>query len=123
MNAREFMIGDWAEFTQTNGEKFYAQVEALNSNSAYSKNGYFQDNAVSPISLSSEILQKNFKLSPYGVYCIDTEDNFIIDDEGNFGSIIENNGIMQFILMKQIKYVHELQHALRFCNIEQEITL
>lgn len=74
---------------------------------------------LSPISLDGNILNKVFPDTRHGVYwCWDDKKTF---DEGeNWYKVrIEKDGNK---LLLYIRYVHELQHALRLCGIEKEIT-
>lgn len=122
MKANELMIGDWVEVIQ-NGNPAYAQIQMIDGygdNATYNEcicDGiYYNINEIKPIPLTTEILEKN---------------GFKFDGEfyklGDYQLVIEYRGGFLFGWVfchrKQLKYVHELQHALHQCEIEKEIEL
>ena len=111
MKANELMIGDWVLDTRTGTplrvNPFMAELEVPEWQ---------------PIPLTPEILEKNgLANDPYG--CHFEEDEYMaleisIEEEGIYWTINYNEyGILK------LKYVHELQHALRLCGINKEIEL
>ena len=105
------MIGDWVLDTRTGTplrvNPFMAELEVPEWQ---------------PIPLTPEILEKNgLANDPYG--CHFEEDEYMaleisIEEEGIYWTINYNEyGILK------LKYVHELQHALRLCGINKEIEL
>ena len=133
MKANQFMVGDWV-LTDEGTPARIAQV-----NDCY-YDGYSSDlmlengdnyRNVQPIPLSKEIFEKNgFNINHYDngelltaileksgeysvVYHFDCQYFHIDGYEGVYG----NFGKLYF------RYVHELQHALRLCGIDKEITL
>ena len=136
------MIGDWVYF-KTN--KVYAKITeiyftldvehkymvSLNS----CGNRYCVSiNEIEPIPITKEILEKNgFKKEIGAKEVVFTYD----DDDKNYRLVIhpkETNycGIYTYIHIDvgcvgieelPLEYVHQLQHALRLCGIEKEITL
>lgn len=129
MKATELMIGDWAEFHQSDGQGFYAQVEALNNDGTFSESGFYADNDVSPIPLTAEILEKNGWIWDGMYACFDYNGNkefMWYKHEGICRDFyIHKNGEKELIFLTRpgIIFVHQLQHALRMCRIEKEITL
>lgn len=130
LTAQDLMIGDWVEFIQSDGQGFYAQVEALINDGIFSESGFYADNDVSPIPLTAEILEKNFPKSHDIDYWVDG--NFPIigysipcHTDGNLPyvevSIYDPARVMEFEMY--LHYVHELQHALRLCGFEKDIEL
>lgn len=81
---------------------------------------------IEPIPLTPEILKKNgfgYKEGGFGMYGIATVPHYVRDD---VPFEIFCDGEPFAIWFKEpinIKYVHQLQHALRLCGIEKEITL
>ena len=77
---------------------------------------------IEPIPLTPEILEKNgLANDPYG--CHFEEDEYMeleisAEEEGIYWTINYN----EYAIMK-LKYVHQLQHALRLCGINKEIVL
>ena len=138
MKPEELMIGDWVNFLIdiTGGETEYdsqtteyqpMQIVSIfawsnNDGEVESREGVICDiEQLTPISLTSEILEQNgFELqrdkSELGIL-----DTYWLGSElGAFRIHRLNNGDYQFGLAK-IKYVHQLQHALRLCGIDKEI--
>lgn len=122
MNAKELMIGDWVEFTQPDGQEFYAQVEALNDDGTFAESGYFADNMVNPIPLTDEILAKNgfVKNNDHRVLYVHRNAfcGFALGlDADDYGWHLTDNKFVD------IDNVHDLQHLLRLCGVEKEIVL
>lgn len=80
------------------------------------------ENLLEPIPLTTEILEKNgLANDPYG--CHFEEDEYMaleisVEEEGIYWTINYN----EYCILK-LKYVHELQHALRLCLIRKEIVV
>lgn len=126
MKANELMIGDWVLDTRTGiplrVNPFMAELEVPEWQ---------------PIPLTVEILEKNGFVDPtfeaqkrerFVVLCKEYQINYYFNI--NWFSIYKNAGVNGsdypvFIcaFQERIKYVHELQHALRLCKIEKEIVL
>ena len=74
------------------------------------------------IPLTPEIMEKNgMSMNPYGEYFAEDKNYFLElsrEDEGFFWTINFN----EYTIIP-LNYVHELQHALRLCGIDKEITL
>lgn len=123
MKTKELMIGDWVCY-KTNATKEARKIIYPN------ELNYFR--VMEPVPLTPEILEKNwFELKPDGwLWCKekgieDTNYIFIQFRKGcDEVRLVElnfvNNVLSRF---KRIKYVHELQHALRLCGIKKEIIL
>ena len=126
------MIGDWVlTLESTHKEKVYAQIWAIEEGQTSilvkkdNCNWFVDIEWIEPIPLTPEILEKNGfrKLETYGtekwlcdnlrlnVYSSDGTWRFCADTNRNENSVI------------YIRFVHELQHALRLCQIEKEIEL
>ena len=134
MKASELMIEDWVYGLYPNGSR-YARPFRISAIDIYPLNksprivtygGYgFQEEHLEPIPLTSEILEKNGfrKLVTYGtekwvcnevrlnVYDSGETWRFCADTNRNENSVI------------YIRFIHELQHALRLCGIKKEITI
>ena len=102
MKANELMVGDWLK--HANG-KYYrvTRIDVLGDyNSIHYACGFPHlweyNNKFEPIPLTPEILEKN-----------------------GFKRVIPSERTK--VYLTHIKYVHELQHALRLCGIEKEIIL
>lgn len=131
MKADELMIGDWMQ--HANGNYFrVTRIDKWGDGSTHFACGHPHlweyNNKFSPIPLTGEILEKNgFVKQDY--------DGWVISEK--FGRRFISyrtdyfDGLLKILyaeepfcdLCLKIKYVHELQHALRLCNIEKEIKL
>lgn len=128
MKAEEIMVGDLLKYTTPS----YIQVASITKK----KIGYhIKPNEprihyvrlceVNPISLTPEILEKNgFVLDDewyiYTGQGINIEVAFRDDNKFVYDlSILTGSGSMDI----HAKYVHELQHAIRMCNINKTIKL
>ena len=147
MRANELMIGDWVHMKAHRG--FEAQdikVETIpdaSSDTHYGHIGAFptsedmdfrdiEDTFLEPIQLTIEILEKNgFSKFIAGQYlCANKEEDwFVLVMPGLHTA---PNSKHRFLASCKhiytdakiaINYVHELQHALRLCGINKEITL
>jgi len=148
MKANELMVGDWVCYNAPN--KYYTKVEEIrckDKGEIYYIRGYrdsedpsserlvfgdFNMDILHPIPLTPEILEKNgfvkaSMVSDTPSYDKDEEGNmhFSLNEkfwgwwQPNNTFLIPANGLGWI----ELKYVHELQHALRLGNIEKEIVL
>lgn len=80
----------------------------------------FAENEIQPIPLTSEILEKNgFEYRPSWGEWVHYNPFPLID----FTLLTDEEGFQLDLPNTKIEYVHELQHALRLCNIDKEIVL
>lgn len=129
MKPEELMIGDYFTLIDFNGPTritaIYDDVVQLQENyksefdEEWYSEAYIKD--LKPIPLTSEIFEKNgFRLQSDRSE-LGTLDTYWLGNElGAFRIHRLNNGDYQFGLAK-IKFVHQLQHALRLCGIDKEI--
>lgn len=129
MRAKDLMVGDWVKY----GNRF-AIVKGIDTNLCHimvSCNGNDEliwetyDN-IEPIPITHEILEKNeFYVQANIGYIIDDYDGVqIIYDSWNHNlRIIKNYKVCLDIETFDDIAVHELQHALKLCEIEREIKL
>ena len=125
MNVNELMIGDWVRFPNS--------IDKVQEISYVCGKGYCASFAASttlfpisidkikPIPLTPEILEKNG-------FVYDSKDKLFEDIYPRISMLyaqyrlVENGGI-NYGEISEIKYVHQLQHALGLCGIEKEIIL
>lgn len=118
MKANELMIGDWVYLNYWDG-KYPQQIHGINYNS-WRGEGYadwvdtdIDDEAsiknVEPIPLTAEILEKN------GFKDEDADLLYTFYDGWNF----EIHNKTMLVSCGSIWYVHELQHALRLCGLNE----
>lgn len=126
MKATELMIGDWVEVI-LNSEKHFAQVQMIDgygdnatSNECVCDAIYYSIDELKPIQLTAEILEKNgfnqvintckiktYHRKPINVIMFSTPEITILPEES---FIIKN---------LKIQYVHEFQHILRLCGMNE----
>jgi len=110
MNPKELMIGDWVSHKGipcTVVEVAYTHLYVESDNKIF----LAQIEKFTPIPLTDKILEKNGLFEPEilnGYWMITNKD-------GSFE--IEDHCAMK------LRYVHELQHALRLCGIDKDIIL
>jgi len=133
----DLMIGDWVNFLINieGGDTEYDPVVneyqpmRIESICAFgevdSELGVINDIAqLQPIPLTAEILEKNgfvkdktqYDEDFYEFWSEDSDRCIFLYVYKEYFLLFDNSNI-------EIKYVHELQHALRLCNIEKEIEL
>ena len=121
MKLEELQIGDWVMFKNK-----YTRIKRT-SKSLIDTTDFYEilPSQIEPIPITPEILEKNGfvteTINGYSSYELDTR----------WGSILFYPGTEYYINIQTvgyqykglIKYVHELQHALRLCKIDKEIVL
>ena len=130
MEANELMIGDWVlTLESTHKEKVYAQIWAIEEGQTSilvkkdNRNWFVDIEWIEPISLTSDILKKNgFEYYHKNFASTDYDSPFKLEmvewpDENGNGGLWLINGLFK------IRFVHELQHALRMCGIDKTIEL
>jgi len=141
MQANELMIGDWVQVPGNDNPMFLKVfgICPFLSGEYYAYTNPIIDRQplwlkiLEPIPLTPEILEKNFG-RPYGLGWYDVYELKRIEGEGIYYirdayrypskerfSIIKADD--KEITFCSLKYVHELQHALRLAGIEKEIIL
>lgn len=130
MKANELMIGDWvySTFSKLPCKVTYLKLHESGYGSVKTTNviGVKDIASLSPIPLTSEILEKNgfkYKEGETGMYGVTTAPHYICDDVP-FEVFCDGEPFaIWFEEPVDIKYVYQLQHALRLCEIEKEIIL
>lgn len=127
MKANELMIRDWV--MTPNG---IARVIMIGEHSPCYTNKTGEGEAaifprdLQPIPLTPEILEKNgFEKSEYGWYCNRKIDDWEIKIYiGRIETFVKiDKGVYPHINNTDCRFLHQLQHALRSCGIEKEITI
>lgn len=139
MNINDLMIGDWVLKLEQGGHYKKAKITAIYKDtiSCVKSNNIeyiLSINAIEPIPLTPEILEKNGIVYDYDQEeCVADytyikvkgylyQEEYVLIDYYN-GHIKLINDISNTVVEMNINYVHELQHALRLCKIEKEIKL
>lgn len=149
MNANELMLWDWVYVPHRGKASHYGKVTALLSSGAVETeiNGSLAlSSSVEPIPLAPEILEKNgfvkndendlsitcHLLIPtgYEAHSYTIQITFYKEPICGVGVLFKvwgwippYNGGINDIHLCSVKYVHEVQHALRLCGIEKKIIL
>lgn len=123
MGAKDLMVGDKLKtvFSQK-----IVEVKEIKQNCIYTEDNGYEYNEIEPIPLTPEILEKiGFETQPNIGYIIDDWNGTqIIYDRWNHNlRIIKNYKVCLDIETFDDIAVHELQHALKLCEIEREIKL
>lgn len=128
MKTTELMIGDWVYFNCFDGSKIIVKITAINNNNGlvYGVSEYGSHwcniDKVEPITLTLEILEKNgFELRDGFLY------HRIDDKPHHYDFKLRNGGVFSSegytlecgIYHLTIRYVHELQNALRLCGLDE----
>lgn len=111
MKSNELMPGDWVYYG-----KMVVPILQLSINREYP--------SIKPIPITPEILEKNgFEKQGFPGWQIYTDKYMIIwrNDYPNVLDIRSFSSECGSFHRQHIDYVHELQHALRLCNIVKEI--
>ena len=119
MKTNELMIGDWVNVSKLNkpirvGAVYHTMI--IPNSDDDDVHASIGDEYLEPIPLTPEILEKNLATEHHISWCIgwDRKDDIHVeikceDLHAAFYGVID--------------FVHELQHALRLCEIEKEIEL
>lgn len=134
MKISNLMIGDWVAYFGDIESKYPVKIEGMDIATGALITSDREDvgfDGISPIPLTSEILEKNgFKKFVAGSYIIPSkgEENFTcitpmekMPNANGKWLVAIKNGYTDVKI--PITYIHELQHALRICGIEKEIEL
>lgn len=127
MKTTDLMIGDYVVNTEF-GKNKIDKIETLEPRRVWLKRGktYVQIKFIEPVPLTTEILEKN------GFVKDENDDNMyywnwsVIDDCMSYDketSKVRIFSVSGLTFVKILQYVHELQHALRLCEIKKEIVL
>ena len=146
MRANELMVDDWVCYSKPNN--YYTKVEEIrctsdgeeyyircyrDSKDTFLEQLKYEDFSVDilhPIPLTPEILEKNdFKYGDgYGYSFVKRKE--LSGDGFEEEKVYINTALNTLIIYTAassihlpIKYIHELQHALKLCGIEKEIVL
>ncbi len=133
LSCKDLMIGD---YFRTKFAQKVVKVKEIKQSCVYTENNGYEYNEIEPILLTPEILEKNgFKRDPLWHHCDKDLDNYSISVQLGYANRIEYIKIAEKgkdnvipsertkMYLTHIKYLHQLQHALRLCGIEKTIEL
>lgn len=127
LSCKDLMVGDWVTGKKWRENPF--KLTRINDNGKYyygitsdgTQVGPFLLEEIEPIPLTPEILEKNGFEFFIDTWYLQTEERKPIHIRFMDGFIAIS--INCNIIPMRLKYVHQLQHALRNCEIEKEIVL
>ena len=128
MEEKELMIGDWVNVYINDDDPMecgYVTCKIDSINEFGDISAYFDDRKeedIEPIPLTVDILKKNgLEASITGQHWKEDED-FLLEISVEDGEIWWSINFNEYSIMR-LYYVHQLQHAMRLCNIKREIIL
>lgn len=111
MKASELMLGDWVLDIRTKNplrvNPFMAEMEVPEWE---------------PIPLTPEILEKNGLVDDYYGSYFKEDEHMSLEISSSEDGIYWTINFHEYGILK-LEYVHQLQHALKLCGIDKEITL
>ena len=121
MEVKDLMIGDWVE---VDGE--YTDVTSISRteiSTGCMKEVDIRD--VKPIPITAQCLDDSGFHTNQFLSILRVDHNHYLEVDSDEGVILweEKSVIRTVKFMAKVKYVHELQHALRLCNINKGIEL
>lgn len=137
MRAEDLMIGDWVQYQYTGGVFQIVEISKTEGIKQFEDQPFFKLNGIIPIPLTAEILEKNgfndssFEANKKYKYIIHTNEYQLGYYPKTNSFNIYKRGIDPFYtkdvlccgFQNIVKYVHELQHALKLCGIDKEIVV
>ena len=129
MKAEDLMIGDWVcvevQVDDTGTEPVFETTPKRVTELTKGIYGIYVEGTseyagaeITPIPLTPEILEKN------GWFLDEIDCGYRHPDLGFWiGGMSAPFGFLVSCIYKELYYVHELQHALKFCGIEKEIII
>ncbi|MDD6017153.1 MAG: hypothetical protein PUC18_12925 [Prevotellaceae bacterium] len=123
MKANELMIDDWVYNSHNRQNEQVAEIGSGLVMLAY--NDLYEYDEIEPIPLTAEILEQNgfYRERNIGYVYEGGEYEVIVDLWNNSYRILHNRDVMMNIQCFSNVFVHELQHALRHCDVDKEITI
>ena len=127
MKANELSVGDWVYCTEFD-KQVIDRLECVEDIRVFLENAklYTPLYYIKPIPLTEEILKKNglaITEFPFCAIYFDEDTNYNLElSENKEGDIYWSISFDEYRIIR-LRYVHELQHALRLCGIKKEIEL
>ena len=126
MKENELMVGDWVFVHEPECKGHQVDLIDLANEQVGCDGEIYGFDDIRPIPLTPEILEKNgFVKQGFPGWEIYTE-NFLILWRNDFPDVLEIrnfNAAYGSFHRSHISYVHDLQHALKLCGIDKEISL
>jgi hypothetical protein len=136
LNISDLSVGDWVMVEWPDGERWRGRLTRLSETGAVevrcTNDKYVRcsSNFITSIPITAEILEKNgFVKSDDFLHKIDLPDNILLGVRRQTDGYIfelkrEKRRIGELlVIIRGIKYIHDLQHALRLAGVDKEINL
>ena len=142
MNATDLMLGDYVQIEDEEGKLFIdcicdlgyvPQWNELGIKTIKVGNEWLRESEVGPIPLTKEIIERNFTLNEEYQKQFGDDHHFYYNIIPKYSRSIwnlvwikrnnENYLLIEDDPLIHMKYVHELQHALKLCGINKDIVL
>lgn len=123
MKATEIMIGDWVYNTHNRQPEQVCEIREHMVMLDY--NDLYDYDEIEPIPLTKErLLANGFDCERNIGYVYDDGEYEVVVDLWNHGyRILHDRDLVMNIHCFSDVFVHELQHALRLCDVDKEITI
>lgn len=123
LNCKSLMIGDWVY--NTNNRKPEQVCEIREHMVMLDYNDLYDYDEIEPIPLTEERLLANGFYHERNIgYVYDDGEYEVVVDLWNHGyRILHDRDVVMNIHCFSDVFVHELQHALRLCDVDKEITI
>ena len=123
LKSTDLMIGDW--LMHANGTPMQV-TKITTEHFTCAENGgancWEYNNKFKPIPLTPEILEKNGLANDYYGSYFKEDKHILLEISSSEDGIYWTINYNEYDVLK-LKYVHQLQHALRLCGINKEIVL
>lgn len=123
MKATELMIGD---FIRTIYAQKIIKVREIKQSCIYTNDNGYEYNEIEPIPLTAEILEKNGWIKD-GYFYKSKDCGYVqlgeLFEHASFDASKYGVDVRVQTLPSGLRYVHQLQHALRLCGIKKEIII
>ena len=126
MNAKDLMLGDWVQQTDPihNGEPMQVKelriIHCQDGNDIYlvcDETADVSEELVAPIPHTTEIISGIYRCPNMTIQW----DDRLTEESGEYWYELSINDGTGISLTLQLRYVHELQHAMRLCGIDNEV--
>ena len=123
MESKSLMIGDWVYNTHNRQNEQVAEIGSGFVMLAY--NDLYEYDEIEPIPLTEDrLLANGFYCERNIGYVYDDGEYEVVVDLWNHGyRILHDRDVVMNIQCFSNVFVHELQHALRLCDVDKEITI
>ena len=123
MKATELMIGDWVKWTsdqcRTVEDSYPFKIRSICAETVQidGRNNWYVESLIEPVTLTEDFMNRNFpeyeEGHEIGWWQHEDKETFHVEFVDRYRKIV----------MRGVKYVHELQHILRMCGLKKELII